>query len=136
MTSLPIPLALTAVIAAAPVFAQETTPTPDVLAQIKDGEKARLDLQSIKKFGDTQGQFDVIVVWDETDRPKPADYLPRRVRYMANCEEGTMTVSAIGMFDRNGQIAKTIVAPPRSLDPIKPVKGSDEAKWIRQVCMF
>jgi hypothetical protein len=125
-----------AVIALPSVSAQEPASAPDALAQVKEGEKAKLDLQSIKKFGERQGQFDVIVSWNDADRPIPDDYLPRRVRYMADCQEATMTVAAVAMFDRNGQVAKTVVAPPRSLDPLKPEKGSEEAKWIRQVCMF
>lgn len=116
--------------------AQENLHAPDVLAQVKEGEKARLDLQSIKKYGEKQGQFDIIVTWNDAQGPKPDNYLPRRVRYMADCEEGTMTVAAVGLFDRSGQISRTVTAPPRSLDPIKPAKGTDEAKWIRQVCMF
>jgi hypothetical protein len=55
---------------------------------------------------------------------------------MANCKDGTMVVAAVGLFDPSGQLAKTIVAPPRSIDEVKPEKGTQEAKWLQRVCMF
>jgi hypothetical protein len=45
-------------------------------------------------------------------------------------------LAAVGLYDRNGNVAQTMVVPPRSIDPVKPVKGSDEAKWLQRVCMF
>ena len=41
-----------------------------------------------------------------------------------------------GVFDRSGQLTKTMVVPPGAADPIKPEKGSQEAKWLQRVCMF
>lgn len=132
-----VAIALAVALGASSLHAQDTPPQPDVLAQVQPGEKSSFDLQSVKKYGDIQGQFDVIINWSEdADIPKPKDYTPRRVRYLANCEEGTMTVAAVGIFDQIGQISKTVVAPPRSLDPVKPEKGSPQAKWVQQVCMF
>lgn len=110
--------------------------SPESLAQAKEGELARLDLQTIRKFGEAQGRFEVVVAWADSSRPAPEDYGPRQVRYMANCEEGTIALAAVGVFDRNGQLTKTMVIPPGGADPIKPEKGSQEAKWLQRVCMF
>jgi hypothetical protein len=128
-------LALVALLAGASVHAQEPG-SPESLAQAKEGEVARLDLQTIRKFGESQGRFEVVVAWADTSRPAPEGYGPRQVRYMANCEEGTISLAAIGVFDRNGQLTKTMVIPPGGADPIKPEKGSQEAKWLQRVCMF
>jgi hypothetical protein len=110
--------------------------SPESLAQAKEGELARLDLQTIRKFGEAQGRFEVVVAWADSSRPAPEDYGPRQVRYMANCEEGTIALAAVGVFDRNGQLTKTMVIPPGGADPIKPEKGTQEAKWLQRVCMF
>ena len=58
--------------------------SPESLAQAKEGELARLDLQTIRKFGEAQGRFEVVVAWADSSRPAPEDYGPRQVRYMAN----------------------------------------------------
>jgi hypothetical protein len=108
----------------------------EALAQVRDGESATLDLQTIRRYGDVVGRFEVALVWTDSTRPMPADYSPRRVRYMANCEEGTMTIAAVGVFDPAGRVQKTIVVPPRASDPVTPEKGTEAAKWLRRVCMF
>jgi hypothetical protein len=108
----------------------------EALAQPRDGETATLDLQTIRKFGENLGRFDVNIVWTDTSLPRPADYAPRRVRYMADCAEGSLTLAAVGLFDLNGQVQKTLVVPPRASDPVKPEKGTPAAKWLQRVCMF
>jgi hypothetical protein len=120
---------------AAPAFADDMY-SPEPLAEVKAGERADLDLQTIRRYGDIQGRFEVVVA--PVDRSTvPADGpASRRVRYMANCEEGTMTLAAVGVFDSSGNVLKTLVALPGSLDPVKPEKGSEQAKWLRRVCMF
>ena len=128
-------LSVLALFAGAAVAAPEPG-SPESLAQAKEGELARLDLQTIRKFGEAQGRFEVVVAWADSSRPAPEDYGPRQVRYMANCEEGTIALAAVGVFDRNGQLTKTMVIPPGGADPIKPEKGSQEAKWLQRVCMF
>jgi hypothetical protein len=128
-------LSVLALVAGTPVHAQEPG-SPESLAQAKAGEAARLDLQTIRKFGESQGRFEVVVAWADSTRPAPEDYGPRHVRYMANCDEGTIALAAIGVFDRSGQLTKTVVVPPGAADPIKPEKGSQEAKWLQRVCMF
>lgn len=119
----------------ASLHAQEL-PSAEALAQVQEGETARLDLDSIRKFGDVQGRFDVTVAWADSTRPAPEGYGARKVRYVANCEDGTMMLAAVGLFDRNGQLAKTLIVPPRAVDPVKPPKGTEQAKWIQRVCMF
>jgi hypothetical protein len=47
-----------------------------------------------------------------------------------------MTLAAVGLFDANGQLQKTLVVPPRASDPVKPEKGTPAAKWLQRVCMF
>ena len=139
--------AAVALATSSPVTAQTpgTAPTPpatqvpldaEVLAQPREGESASLDLQSISRFGDTLGVFHIIVVWVDSVRPPPEDYIPRRVRYAVNCDEGTLTLAAVFLLDRAGQLQKTMVVPPGASDPVKPAKGSEQAKWVQRVCMF
>jgi hypothetical protein len=126
------PLAL---LLAVPAFPQDP-PSIESMAEVKTGEKAQLDMQTIRRYGDVQGRFDVVVAWADPAVQRPEGQAMRRLRYMANCEEGTMTLAAVGVFDSSGNVLKTMVAPPGSLDPVKPEKGSEESKWLRRVCMF
>ena len=82
------------------------------------------------------GTFEVSVVWTDSVRPPPEDYFPRRVRYAVNCDEGTLTLAAVGLIDRAGQLQKRMMVPPGASDPVKPPKGGEQAKWIQRVCMF
>jgi hypothetical protein len=61
---------------------------------------------------------------------------PRRVRYVIDCEEETMTLAAVGVFDNSGQVQRSLVVPPGAIDPVKPAKGSPEQKWLRKACLF
>ena len=124
-----------ALLAAAPSHAQEPR-SAEEWAQVQQGEVARLDLQTIRKFGDSLGRFEVLVAWADSSRPAPEGYAARTVRYVTDCDAGTIMLAAVGLYDRNGNLAQTMVVPPRSIDPVKPVKGSDEAKWLQRVCMF
>ena len=54
-----------------------------------------------------RGSFQVSVVWVDSGRPPPEDYFPRRVRYAVNCDEGTLTLAAVGLLDRSGQLQKS-----------------------------
>jgi hypothetical protein len=108
----------------------------ETLAKPRDGETAKLDLQSIQRLGDVIGRFEVLVTWTDTTRAVPPDYYSRRVRYATNCVEGTYVLAAVGLIDRNGIGVKTMVVPPGAVDPVKPEKGTEAAKWLRQVCMF
>jgi len=118
-----------------PAAAQGTV-DPETLAQPKEGETADFDMQSIRRYGDVLGTFQVGIRWTDRSRPFPEDYMPRTVRYAMNCQEGTLTLAAIGLFDRNGQLQKTMVVPPGGSDPVKPEKGTEQAKWIQRACMF
>lgn len=116
--------------------AAQSTVDPEILAQPKEGETADFDMQSIRRYGDVVGTFQVNIQWTDRSRPFPEDYIPRRVRYAVNCQEGTLTLAAIGLFDRNDQLQKTMVVPPGASDPVKPEKGTEQAKWIQRACMF
>ena len=116
-------------------FAQDPA-SIESMAEVKAGERAQLDLQSIRRYGDVQGRFEVIVATADPDSERSDGSSSRRLRYMANCQDGTMTLAAVGVFDNSGNVLKTLVAPPGSLDPVTPEKGSEAAKWLRRVCMF
>lgn len=126
-------LAAAATLAASPVRAQ--TQDPETLARIAEGEVGELDTTSIRKYGDIQGRFDVRIKRKD-GAPSPDGVTPRTVRFMANCKDGTMVVAAVGLFDPSGQLAKTMVAPPGAIDAYVPEKDTQEAKWLRTVCMF
>jgi len=129
---LAVPFIVAVTLAGVPVQAQEAQ-DPETLAKIAEGEVGELDTTTIRKFGDIQGRFDVHVKRTDGVRSTIA---PRVVRFMANCKEGTMVVAAVGLFDPSGQLAKTMVSPPGAIDAATPEKGSQEAKWLRTVCMF
>jgi hypothetical protein len=131
---LAIVLSLSLSVLAARASAEELE--AEILAKAKDGETAKLDLQSVQRFGDVIGRFEVLVNWTDTTRAIPPDYYSRRVRYATNCVEGTYVLAAVGLIDRNGVGVKMMVVPPGSIDPVKPEKGTEAAKWVRQVCMF
>jgi hypothetical protein len=130
-----VPVVAVSLAAALPALGEDSS-SLETLATVQESEKAQLDLQTIRKYGDVQGRFEVFVGWADAARPAPGTYTPRRVRYMANCEDGTMTLAAVGVMGQDGQVQKTIVAPPGSIDPVKPQKGSEQAKWLQRVCMF
>ncbi len=128
-----VPMIVATALAATLVHAQSQD--PEALAKIGEGEVGELDTPTIRKYGETQGSFNVNI--KRTDgASSPGGITPRTVRFMANCKEGTMVVAAVGLFGPGGQLAKTLVAPPRSIDEVKPEKGTPEAKWLRTVCMF
>jgi len=129
-----ITLSLT-LLAASPSRAQSPEEA-EALSQPREGETADLDLQTIRRYGDVLGRFEVTIVWTDSSTAIPEDYRPRRVRYMANCEEMTTTLAAVTLYDRSGNFQKGIVVPPRAIDPVKPEKGTEAAKWLRRVCMF
>jgi hypothetical protein len=120
-------------LAGRPVAAQDSA---EVLAQPKEGEAAELDLQSIRRFGEKDGRFEVDLVWADPTRHRPAGLGARRVRYAIDCEAETMTLAAVGVFDDSGQVQRTMVVPPGAVDPVKPAKGSAENKWLRKACLF
>jgi hypothetical protein len=93
-------------------------------------------MQSIRRYGDVLGTFQVSILWTDRSRPFPEDYTPRQVRYAVNCQEGTLTLAAIALFDRSGQLQRTMVVPPGASDPVKPEKGTEQAKWVQRACMF
>ena len=98
-------------------------------------EGRRLERRQIDLLvGDFVAEYSAHIA--DRSRPFPEDYIPRRVRYAVNCQEGTLTLAAIGLFDRAGQLMRTMVVPPGASDPVKPEKGSAEAKWIQRACMF
>ena len=128
-----VPMVIVAALAGTPVHAQSQD--PEALSKIGEGEVAELDTTTIRKYGEIQGSFNVNIKRQD-GASSPEGTTPRTVRFMANCKDGTMVVAAVGLFDGSGQLAKTMVAPPRSIDEVKPEKGTLEAKWLRQVCMY
>lgn len=131
------PLLLIATIIASlsglPARAQDSA---EALAQPGEGEAAELDLQSIRRFGERYGRFEVNIVWADPTRGRPEGLWPRRVRYAIDCEDETMTLAAVGVFDGAGQVQRTLVVPPGAADAVKPARGSTEHKWLRKACLF
>jgi hypothetical protein len=120
-------------LAGPPALAQDSA---EALAQPKEGEAAELDLQSVRRFGERYGRFEVNIVWADPTRGRPEGLWPRRARYAIDCEDETMTLAAVGVFDGAGQVQRTLVVPPGAVDAVKPAKGSAEQKWLRKACLF
>jgi hypothetical protein len=108
----------------------------EALAKPQPGETAELDLQSIRRYGERSGRFEVTIAWADSSRGRPDGLWPRRVRYAIDCEEETMMLAAVGVFDNAGQVQRTMVVPPGAVDAVKPLKGSTEHKWLRKACLF
>jgi hypothetical protein len=129
-------LLFAAVLAALAPARAQTPDSPEALATPQPGEVAELDLQSIKRFGDKVARFEVSIVRAQQGNAAPDSLGPRRVRYVADCEEQTLTLAAVGVFDNSGQVQRSLVVPPGAVDPVQPAKGSLEQKWLRKACMF
>jgi hypothetical protein len=118
--------------AALEVHAQDEY-TPEEQAVIKDGEVGRLDRGSLGAYGSVM-RFEASIVWDEAAAKPPADHMSRKVRYVADCKAGTLTLAAVGVFDPAGRLVKTMLVPPGATDPVAPKAGSTEARWLKEVC--
>jgi hypothetical protein len=129
-------LMLAAVLAVLAPARAQTPDSAEALATPQPGEVAELDLQSIKRFGDKAGRLEVNIVRADRGSAPPGSLGPRRVRYVIDCEEETMTLAAVGVFDTSGQVQRSLVVPPGAVDPVKPAKGSPEQKWLRKACLF
>ena len=107
--------------------------TPEAQAVIRDGEAGRLDRNSVSVYGPLT-RFEASIVWDEAAGQRPPGHMSRKVRYVAECKAGTLTLAAVGVFDSAGGLAKTLLVPPGAADPVAPKPGSTEARWLREVC--
>ena len=115
-----------------PVVAQEET-SAEALAVAQPGERVALERDTIAQYG-TQTRFEVAITWDASAGARPATYRPRAVRYVADCQAATLTLVAVGVFDSSGQLAKSLILPPGAADPVTPAAGTQEHKWLKEVC--
>lgn len=118
--------------AALQVRAQDES-TLEEQAVIRDGEVGRLDRASVSAYGSTT-RFEASIVWDEGGGEHPTGHVSRKVRYVADCKAGTLTLAAVGVFDPAGRLIKTTLIPPGAAEPEAPKPGSTEARWLREVC--
>jgi hypothetical protein len=102
-------------------------------AVIRGGEVGRLDRGSVRAAGPVT-RFEASIVWDEAGGPRPTGHMSRKVRYVADCKAGTLTLAAVGVFDPDGKLIKTTLVPPGAADSAAPKPGSTEARWLREVC--
>jgi hypothetical protein len=107
--------------------------SPEVQAAIKPGEMAQFDRDSIGEYGATR-RFDVDVVWSGASGERPTTHKNRKVRYIADCKAGTLTLAAVAVFDRSGMTEKRMMVPPGAGDPFTPQAASPQEKWLRNVC--
>ena len=107
--------------------------TPEAMAVIQPGEVGSLLYDSVRAFGATK-RFEASILWADSGVQRPPDHLTRKVRYLADCGAGTLTVVAVGVYDRSGQLLKSLISPPGAADPAVPAPGSPQARWLEQVC--
>jgi hypothetical protein len=124
---------LTWCLAAAPAAYAQDENSPETQASIRKGEAAHLDRDSIGDYSSTK-RFEVGITWGDDGGPRPADHKNRRVRYVADCKAGTLTLATVALFDRTGMLEKSMIVPPGAADPFKPDAGSIQAKWLQDVC--
>ena len=60
--------------------------------------------------------------------------MARRVRYVADCKAHTLLLVAVSLFDSSGRLIKTMIVPPRAVEPTAPPEGSSESRWLQEVC--
>lgn len=104
------------------------------LARIAKGEQARLDIGSVERRG-PEARFEISVDWRSGAAPQ--EYMPRRVRYVADCTEGKMAVAAVAVAPVTGQassVLETRIVPPSSAKWFAPKQGSEEAHWMSYAC--
>jgi hypothetical protein len=118
--------------AATPLRAQDES-TPEERAVIKPGEVGRMDPGSVRPAGPVT-RFEAIIVWEEAGGPRPTGQVSRKVRYVADCKAGTLTLAAVGILDAEGKLIKTMFVPPGAADSVAPQPGSTEARWLREAC--
>jgi hypothetical protein len=118
--------------AALPVHAQDES-TPEEQAVIKLGEVGRLDPASVSKAGPIT-RFEASIVWDEAGGAPPQGHLSRKVRYVADCKAGMLTLAAVKVFDPTGKLIKNALVPPGAADSAFPKPGSAEAGWLKEAC--
>jgi hypothetical protein len=107
--------------------------TPEEEAVIKPGEVGHLDRGAILTYGPLT-RFEGRIVWDEAAGARPVGHMSRKVRYVADCKAGTLTLAAVGVFDSEGKVIKTTVVPPGASDAVTPQSGSTEARWLKEAC--
>ena len=73
-----------------PVVAQVPA-APEELATVKENEVTRIDRDSIKAY-DSTARFEIFINWDASQGVRPPDHLARKVRYVADCKAGTLTL--------------------------------------------
>ena len=107
--------------------------TPEGQAAVKPGEAARFDSNSIADYGGLR-RFEVRVAWGDGGQPAPPDHRTRKVRYVADCKANTLAVAAVAVYERSGMLVKTMLTPPGAAEPQAPAAGSQEERWLREVC--
>ena len=126
-------LSMAILLASAAIAGAQNLDDPEAMAAIKQGEIGRLERDTIGSYGDLT-RFDVSVLWDSTAAARPEGYMPRRLRYVADCKARTLVLGAVSVFDASGRLMKTMILPPGAVDPAAPAEGSVESKWLREVC--
>jgi hypothetical protein len=121
---------------ATPPTSAQSQEAAEALATVGDGEAETLDLQSVRRFGEQIARFETVIAWSDATRAKPSGYMPRRVRYVGDCDKRTITISAVAVFNAQGEVQRNVVIPPGGADPVTPEKGTALAKALRQACMF
>jgi|KBSMisStandDraft_5_1062788.scaffolds.fasta_scaffold459254_2 hypothetical protein len=116
----------------ASALAQEEN-SPEAMAVVKPGEVVRFDRDSIRDFGQKRS-FEIAIVWGDSGAPKPAGFLSRRVRYVADCSAATLGIASVAVYDATGMLLKSMISPPGAVDPATPAAGSAEARWLKDVC--
>lgn len=107
---------------------------PEVLATPQAGERAEIDLQSIVRYGDRLGRFEVDITRGDAAAASPDALGPRRVRYVVDCEAQTITLAAVAVFDLSGQLQRSLMVPPGAVDALQPNAGTVQQSWLRKAC--
>jgi|TARA_R110000824_G_scaffold191997_1_gene373930 hypothetical protein len=100
--------------------------SPEFYAVVEDGEEYEFKKDSIRVRANLTG-FVVAIGGIET----PAF---RYVRFAGKCEEQTLALAGVTLYDDQGRIIKMMVVPPGGSEFIPPKPSTPEGEWLREAC--
>ena len=93
---------------------------------MEDGEEHEFKKDSIRVRANLTG-FVVAIGVIET----PAF---RYVRFAGKCEDQTLALAGVTLYDDQGRIIKMMVVPPGGSEFIPPKPSTPEGEWLREAC--
>ena len=104
--------------------------SPEFYAAVEDGEEHEFKKDSIRVRANLTG-FVVAIGGLEVAPQTPAF---RYVRFASKCEEQTLAVAGVTLYDNQGRMIKMMVVPPGGSEFIPPKPSTPEEEWLKEAC--